>query len=95
MLAGLVASGSEARDMLSGVHVVGGVELREAAVEESSVGVAEKLDSDMITHPSPAAIEDVATSVAMGAAMSVAIGGGVLLARERDKMLARRQLQRC
>jgi hypothetical protein len=46
MVSSLGMSGSEARDMLSGETVVGGVQLRDAALEDdTSVGVLEKLDS--------------------------------------------------
>ena len=55
MVSGLEISGSEARDMLSGDTVVGGVGLSETGFDEASVGAPEKLDSDE-SIPSSAAM---------------------------------------
>jgi hypothetical protein len=75
-LKGLAASGSEARDMLSGEIVVGGVELRDAELaEDLSDGVLlEKLD---------ASSSSVSSSAIVGAASRVAMIGTAVAGWER------------
>jgi hypothetical protein len=65
----LATSGSEARDMLSGETVVGGVELNDAILDASSVGVTEKLlESDMMAEANSAIGIDEVVGVAVAIA---------------------------
>jgi hypothetical protein len=75
-LSGLGTSGSEAKDMLSGETVVGGVELKDAAFEKIasvSVGVLlEKLDSHSNEPSSPIAAVGISMAAIVALRMDVA-----------------------